>query len=115
VWNESYIAIYGFRSVHVYGRLFEIWVMDEGGGAQYSWINYVTAKTTLMIYAPAVLWKNHSVILRTADGRIVSCTFDMQEFTYLPMHCMSLAYFQAVICVHSLVSVKGGNKLLNMA
>lgn len=54
VWNESYIAIYGFRPIHGYGQLFEIWVMDEVGGAKCSWINYVTTKITLVIYPPAV-------------------------------------------------------------
>ncbi|KAM5561155.1 hypothetical protein ABKV19_021986 [Rosa sericea] len=106
IWNDS-IAVFGF---HLYLESFHLWVMDDSGGGKESWTKQFTCDSIANINNALALWGIHEVLAAAKDGHICSYNPSTKRLTYLHIHGLYQRDLQAVVCVSSLISVKGGNK-----
>lgn len=63
------------------------------------------------IAMPLIFWKSDEFLMVSPDGCIVSYNLDTKKYKHLPIHGIYPGYFEAVICVNSIVSIKGGDKI----
>ncbi|KAM5561138.1 F-box/kelch-repeat protein [Rosa sericea] len=103
--NES-IALYGFHCIGNCPEPFEIWIMVDFDGTDCSWTKQLAVVPTVELYMPGAVWKNNAILINR-EGRVVSYNFDEEKLEYNPIHGVLRADFQAAVCVHSIVSVKG--------
>lgn len=115
VWNESVVLfIFQFYGSSYEEYSFDIWVKDENGDDNHScWTKHITIEPIVGLALPLTFWKSDEFLMVAPDGHIVSYNLDSQKYKHLPVHGIYPGYFEAVICVHSIVSIEGSNMIEN--
>lgn len=109
--NESIVLfIFQFYGSSYDEYSFDIWELDDHGGAQGSWTKHINIEPIVGIAMPLIFWKSDEFLMVSPDGCIVSYNLDTQKYKHLPIHGIYPGYFEAVICVNSIVSIKGGDR-----
>ncbi|XP_004304890.1 PREDICTED: F-box/kelch-repeat protein At3g06240-like [Fragaria vesca subsp. vesca] len=106
LWNES-IAISGWNIENST----DIWVLDEIGATEGSWIKYLTFEPAVSIYSPLAFAGKNDQFLYVGMDQSVVIFYDSRtkKCKYLPMEGVSLRNYEAAFYVNSIVSIKGGN------
>ncbi|XP_039003925.1 F-box protein CPR1-like [Hibiscus syriacus] len=113
VWNGR-IALVGYPREGT-KKSFEIYVMTEygvRGSWRGSWTKIMTIGPLMKVEMPLAFWKNDEILMEGSDGLVVSYNLKTQELKDLPIYGIPKS-FATLVYVNSLVSVKGGNQMLD--
>ncbi|KAM5548688.1 putative F-box protein [Rosa sericea] len=107
VWKES-IVLVAYKEDDD-PKFLDIWVMGESGGFRGSWTKDLTIGP-VECDIPLTFLKSDEIIIRTADGCVVSYNIGTQTLRYRPIHVAEgPTRTQCVVYVNSIISVKGNN------
>ncbi|XP_040947801.1 F-box protein CPR1 isoform X5 [Gossypium hirsutum] len=109
VWNDCIaLVIYPERGIE---KSFEIFVMKEYG-VKESWTNVLTIGPLTRVERPLVFRKNDEILMEGSHGQMMSYNLRNKEVKDLPIYGVPKS-FSTLVYVNSLVSVKGGNQMLD--
>ncbi|POO03508.1 F-box associated domain [Trema orientale] len=118
VWNESLVLFFSAQNSW-FSTSFEMWVMLDIFGADEGvtpWIKHLTVGPLIGIHSPVAFWNDDELLMDTRDGGILSYNLSTQEIRRLPIHgAVVPGSSYADFFQRSLVSVKGGNVLNQLA
>lgn len=126
VWNNDTIALSVCRNRH-YASSYDIWVIEEynvdvgsnGGAAankEYSWTKCLTFEPVDVGYVErtmAVGRDSHDRFLLVAKNECVVIFYDVSTDKYMHLPINSIFIRQALFYVNSIVSINGGNYILD--
>ncbi|KAG4114865.1 hypothetical protein ERO13_D12G088200v2 [Gossypium hirsutum] len=109
VWNGRIaLVIYPRKGIE---KSFQIYVMKEYG-VRESWTKILTIGPLTKVEMPLAFWKNDEILMEGSDGLVVSYNLKTQELKDLPIYGVPKS-FATLVYINSLVSVKGGNRVLD--
>ncbi|MBA0697479.1 hypothetical protein Goari_021019, partial [Gossypium aridum] len=109
VWNDCIaLVIYPERGIE---KSFKIFVMKEYG-VKESWTNVLTIGPLTRVERPLVFRKNDEILMEGSHGQMMSYNLRNKEVKDLPIYGVPKS-FSTLVYVKSLVSVKGGNQMLD--
>ncbi|XP_038994563.1 F-box protein CPR1-like isoform X2 [Hibiscus syriacus] len=109
VWNGCIaLVVYPRKGTK---KSFEIYVMKKYG-VRGSWTKIMTIGPLMKVEMPLAFWRNDEILMEGSDGLVVSYNLKTQELKDLPIYGVPKS-FATLVYVNSLVSVKGGNQMVD--
>ena len=83
LWNNS-VALLVYNSVRgVVSKSIQVWMMENCSGNNTSWIKKLTISPLVDIETPLTFWKNGELLMKTANGELISYNVQSQMFRHL--------------------------------